>query len=448
MIHCNKPMKAVRLVPLSFLRLAIFSGVLLPILCSTAMAEPTEEREWTSTAGTRVTAVAVAIEGASVRLRKPDGKEMVVPVAKFSAEDRSILEDHFGAQEASAEAAPVTGKSAALSTQLAHPTGSISGPHDAGGGSHYFIYIPKSLKEGRKAPLLLYTGPSGGSAGHVKAHIKGAEVNGWIVATSVESKNKANPEDNHAHAKRCVEHLIDTLPVDPERVYYTGTSGGGAMAFVNAARLRGAGAMPIIGYNSDAKFAKGGHYYVLGGATDYNRYLSADAADGARDRGFHRMYPGAHTDPPPWIRDEAMAWLNRRFLEARKSDRNLADERLDWEASMIAWINELKATTPYRAYYWCRFLQETYEISGPNAAAVNALASELGNDAVNKRYAEGLDAINSFSKRAYTGHGRGSSFQHTTPRIESAAAKLQEKFAGVPHIEDVAKQLGLKTCKK
>lgn len=115
---------------------------------------------------------------------------------------------------------------------------------------------------------------------------------------------------------------------------------------------------------------------------------------------------------------------------------------------MITWINELKAAKPYRSCYWCRFFQESYQITGPNTAAVNALASEVGNDPVNKRYAQGLDAINSFSKRSYTGHGGGSSFSHTAPRIESAAAELQERFAGVPHIEDVAKQLGLKTCKR
>ncbi|MCB1134090.1 MAG: hypothetical protein KDN05_23435, partial [Verrucomicrobiae bacterium] len=389
-------------------------------------------------------ASAVGIEGDAVRLRKPDGTEMVVPVEKLSPDDREFLGDHFGDQEE----ASVSGKSDPLSSPLLHPSGVVSGPHDAGGGSHYFIYIPKSLKANRKAPLLLYTGPTGGTAGHVKAHLKGAEVNGWIVASNVESKNKANPESNHAHSKRCVEHLISSLPVDPERVYFTGTSGGGEMAFANSVRLRSAGAMPIIGYNPEDKYAKGGHYYVLGGTTDFNRYLSASAAAGARDRGFHRMYPGAHTDPPSWIRDESMTWLNGRYLESRKSDRDLADERLDWESSMIAWIKELKAATPYRACYWCRFLQDTYKISGPNAAAVSALSVELAKDPVNVRYADGLDAINDFSKRHYTGQSGGSAYSHTTSRIKSAAAKLQERFAGVPHVEDVVKQLGLPTCKR
>ena len=76
----------------------------------------------------------------------------------------------------------------------------------------------------------------------------------------------------------------------------------------------------------------------MGGATDFNRYLSAAAADAAGERGFHRIYAGGHSDPPPWIRDEAMTWLNGRYLQAKKTDRNFADERLDWEASMLAWL--------------------------------------------------------------------------------------------------------------
>jgi acetyl esterase/lipase len=419
------------------------------LLASPLTAGPTDERDWTSTAGTRVRAVATAVDGGSVHLKTSDGREIVVPLAKLVDADRELLRDHFKPGDAPATEAPAAGgKSRPLTTALAHPAGEASGPHEAGQGSTYFIYIPRSLKENRKAPLLLYTGAGGGQANSVKSHIKGAELNGWIVAASVESRNGNSFDVNHEHARRCVEHLIKILPIDPDRVYFTGNSGGGAMAFINSARLRSAGAMPIIGYNSDAKWAKNGHYYVLGGATDYNRYLSADGAAGARARGFHRIYPGAHAGAPEWILTESMTWLNGRYLEDRKSGSSLADERLDWEIAMIAWIHELKSKEPHRAYDWCRFLRDTYKISGPNAATVSALAAELGKDPLNTRYAEGLDAINDFSAKYFTGLGSGSKFSHTTPKIESAAGKLMEKFAGVPHIDDVVKQIGQKTCAK
>lgn len=220
------------------------------------------------------------------------------------------------------------------------------------------------------------------------------------------------------------------------------------MAFLNTARLNGAGAMPIIGYNPEGKWSKKGHYFVLGGATDYNRYLSADGAAGARNRGFHRIYPGAHAGAPQWILDEAMTWLNGRYLEENKSNNSLADERLDWEASMIEWIIETKTSEPHRAHYWCHFLQESYKISGPNAATITTLATELGKNPTNTRYAKGIDAINDFSAKNYTGHGSGSKFKHNTPKIQSTGSRLETQFAGVPHIEDVTKQLGQPTCAK
>ena len=415
-----------------------------------AAVAPTEEREWTSVAGTKVQGVVLSVAGENARLRKPDGSEIVVPLAKFVPEDRAFLEHHFRAASAPATPTPPTsaGKSVPLAAPLAHPSGQVSGPHDAGKGSHYFIYIPNSLKEKRGAPLLFYTGSIGGTASHVKAHIKGAEINGWIVAASVESKNKSGLEKNLEHTENCLEHLTKILPIDRDRLYFTGSSGGGALAFENAVRHRAAGAMPIIGYMTDEKPAKGTHYYVLGGATDFNRYHCATAAEAAGPRGFHRIYAGGHSDPQPWIRDEAMTWLNGRYLETKKADRKFDDERLDWEAAMLAWLNELKVETPYRAYYWCQFLRNIYEISGTNAAAVVAIATELARDPINVRYAEGIDEINAFSKRYLSEDSLGSSFSHTTPKIQSAAARLKEKYAGVPHIEEVAKHLGYATAKK
>ena len=392
-------------------------------------AAPTGERDWTSTTGTKLRASAMGVKDAVVRFRTAEGKEVLVPLAKLTPEDQSVIGTQFGKK------APT----------LAYPPGVSSGPHDAGGGSNYFVYLPNSLKEGRKASLLLYTGAGGGGGASVKCHQKGAEVNGWIVAASVESNNGGSVDSNQAHAKRCVEHLIKTLPIDPDRVYFTGNSGGGAMAFNNASTIRSGGAMPVIGYNHAGKYAKGGHYYVLGGTTDFNRYVSANGAAGAGNRGFHRIYPGPHCDPPKWILDEAMAWLNGKYLIGNKSGRDFNDERLDWEAAMIAWIREIRPKTAYRAYYWCDFMSGTYKISGPNALIVTGILGELGKDPVNARYVKGIEGINEFSKKYYTGYS-GSLFGHTTPKIESAAAKFQKEMAGVPFVENVAKELGLPTC--
>ena len=74
-----------------------------------------------------------------------------------------------------------------------------------------------------------------------KSHISGAEINGWIVAINVESRNGNDYSINHDHVKRCVKHMIENLPVNAKRIYFSGSSGDGALAYYNAARMRAAG---------------------------------------------------------------------------------------------------------------------------------------------------------------------------------------------------------------
>ena len=89
-----------------------------------------------------------------------------------------------------------------------------------------------------------------------------------------------------------MKHLIGSLPVDPQRVYFTGGSGGGAMSFYNAARIPSAGAMPHIGYIPDDTTLKGGDFFVINGATDYNRYTSAAAVKSFGKNAIHRFFVG------------------------------------------------------------------------------------------------------------------------------------------------------------
>jgi hypothetical protein len=267
------------------------------------------------------------------------------------------------------------------------------------------------------------------------------------MASCVESKNGQSFEVNHAHAKRCVEHLIANLPIDVRRVYFTGGSGGGAMSFYNALRIQSAGNMPLIGYSSDGTFKKDQYCYGIGGTTDYNRYATAGAVAEFKDRGFHRLHPGGHDGGPAWIGVEGLLWLNGRYLGDRKNDSEFDAERLDFEASLITWMNGLREKEPYRAHYWCTFLKEEYKIKGVNAAPVSKLLEELNADPMNARYTAGLAAIDGFSEKEYGSGGPrvGSKRKFTAPQEKKAAEKLAAEYAGVPLIEDIAKDLGSPT---
>ncbi len=414
-------------------RIELSSFLAFFILCMTlSAADPAASRQWTSSAGTKVEAVAELVKEGSVHLATSEGRKIVVPLASLIEEDRKILRELFK---------PAPPK------DLPYPIGKISGPHTAGPKSTFHIYIPNSIREGRKAPVLIYTSAGGGKASHVKAYIEAAELNGCIIVANVESRNTNH--HNYDTVKLCHEFLLKTLPIDENRDYFSGHSGGGSMANYATTFFEGTGSAPIIGYNAlDNKLSPTALYYVMGGARDYNRYMSADIVKAVKERGFHRIYSGAHSAPPDWMLNESLIWFNAHYLKSQSSSKAHAEERSDWEENMIEWIGKLKESEPHRAYYWCIFLQQTYRIGGPNANRIAIMEKELGNNPLNTKYAAGLNDINEFSKKNYTGMGFGSMFNHVTPQIQSNGAEMLRKYAGVPHIEDVCKELGEKTIGK
>lgn len=410
-------------------------------LMSAGLAEPTESREWTATNGKKVEGKVLRVDGGTAVLERADGQQVKVPVKVFVAADRKLLDEHFQMEAGSG----VESSGVAAAEGLAVEQGKVVGPIDTGAQASYFVYVPKSLKKERLAPLLFYTHSGGGSAKLIEGLKSGAETCGWVVAISVESRNQAPTANNARVSKAAVEHIIGTLPVDGKRVYFTGNSGGGAMAMINAAKMSAAGAMPNVAYMPQGTNPKGGHYYVLGGGKDYNRYSSAWIAKKHGKDGVHRMHPGGHGICPDWQRVDGMIWLNARYLEDHR--RSHAEESLDFEAAVIAWIREMPGNEAHRAYSNARVLKDDYKISGANEVVLDALISELAANELNVRYHEGLLDLDELSedKMGPIGETSGSKKKHTAPDVKRAAERLQEKYEGVPVIEDTLKALASPT---
>lgn len=160
---------------------------------------------------------------------------------------------------------------ATQSTGVSYAQGQVVGPIDDGAGSSYFLYVPKTLPTDRKVPLLFYTHSGGGNAGLLTEISEGAELTGWIMAVSVQSKNELIVEDCVKYSKNSIEHILKTLPVDENRIYFTGNSGGGAQAFRNATRINACGVMPNVGYIPSDCSAPSCDCFIMNGGYDYNR---------------------------------------------------------------------------------------------------------------------------------------------------------------------------------
>lgn len=407
--------------------LILFFGVAAGLVA----AEPTESREWTAGNGKTAEGRVLRIAEEKAVLERTDGVVVEVPLAVFIAEDRKLLEEHF---EIGAAGAPED-SGAETATGLPFELGSVAGPVRVADGSSYHVYLPKSLKAGREAPLLFYTNAGGGNPRLISALAEGAEICGWIMAVSVESKNGLSLVESKRISRTAVAHLIETLPIDPERLYFTGNSGGGAMAMWNADELEGNGAMPNIAYNPQGCRPPKGFYYVLGGGRDYNRYLSAAIAERFGKDGVHRMNPGGHGGTTNWQRIDGILWLNARDLEDNRRDH--ADEALDFETAALRWLRQLPEAESHRAYSNARILKDDYEMTGANRPILDALIAELEKNRTNVLYHEGLLEIDELSEdeMAEFGEGGGSSMNHADPKVTRKAEELLEKYRGVPFIE-------------
>jgi len=411
-----------------------------------SIAAPTEKREWNTTSGHKTEAIALKVENGKVYLKKSSGKIIPVKLSLLTDADQIFLKKHFElneeeAAEKEADASP-EGSGKASADGLAHPVGELSGPIIAN-GSNYYVYVPKTLKQGRKASLLFYTHSGGGGKGQlIKQFADAAETLGWVMAISVESKN-GNGE-NSKHVANCLKHILQTLPVDEDRIHYSGNSGGAAMAFVNSSNKRAFGIMPNIGYIPQGVDVKAKVVYGMGGGNDYNRYLTAYAADKFKKNGFHRMSPKGHGGGPADHYMDGMIWMHCKYMDMGKPT---SDEKKDFEALIISWLNKLKATNPKRAYHNACVVRDVYEISGDGAKQNNAIIKELSADKSNVLYYEGLLDIDELSgkKLAELGESGGSKMKHFSKEAAKAAEKLKKKYEAVKEIIDVLDAIMKKT---
>ncbi|MBK1854823.1 hypothetical protein JO972_07620 [Verrucomicrobiaceae bacterium 5K15] len=422
-----------------------FCCLLLQISFAIA-AEPTELRTWQATSGHKVQAKATQVDEGTVHLEKEDGKVVRVPLAKFVAADQERLKKHF---EISDEPALADGSGAKAAEGLPHPVGEITGPVQAGTNSSYYVYLPKSLKQGRKAPLLFYTNSINGNGKWIQELTEYAELFGWVVAISVESCNKAGYEKSKASCKLALEHIMATLPVDDERIHYTGNSGGGAVAFLNSETMAAYGILPNTSYALESVKVRTTVVYALGGGYDYNRYLTADAAERYKKDGFHRMTKLSHNRAPADHRGDGMFWMHCKYLGDAKKDHQ--EEAKDFEISTLEWLATLKQDNPKRAYSNAIVFQEIYQPEGSNGRALEQLIKELAEDKDNVLYHEALLAIDKFSGKYYAplGEDAGSEMGHKPPkRVVSAVEKLQLSYGHIPEINEVLEAMKKVTVKK
>jgi poly(3-hydroxybutyrate) depolymerase len=402
-----------------------------------ADSTPMPEQDWHSTAGTVMRASVTSLSGNVATLKKADGTVIKVPLDKLAEADRKLITTHFSP-------APAAAKPTASAAPLPWKQGEITGPIEAKGGSHFFIYLPESLRPGTKLPLLFITHASGGRAEIVKRAKEGADVAQWAVAACVESKNGATFQGNTEHAMNCLATLQEKLPLDTERVYFQGESGGGRMALANAQQFKVAGIIPII-----AGFTNGPNPNVpcfwIDGAKDYNRYEVAAALKAAGKDSTLRYNPGGHTGGPDALITEGILWHQCNWLKKHRAKE--ATEAAALDASILAYLETNKTKQPGATLVMVNTLIASAP-TGSSATTAASLKTALEAVPANKKYADAIYALEEFAKKEWSGISKGSSYSHNDPGASKAAERLATKYADVPEIAEICKALAQPTVGK
>ncbi|MGE9267130.1 MAG: SHD1 domain-containing protein [Verrucomicrobiales bacterium] len=420
-----------------FLRLACLLLLFSLHLSDFSRAQTSEIRTWTSTAGTSIRAKAIAYQDGKVNLETSEGRVIPVEIKQLSPADQDFLKNLYEMTEAP-EKKPET----VPSGTFPHPLGKVVGPIEAN-GSKYHLYLPKSLKPGVKVPLLFFTSSGGGGYGTLKPLIEGAEINGWVIATSVESKNGMEIKLCLQHTANCTQHITETLPVDPKRIYYSGGSGGSRVAFANSKEHKGAGVLAIIAGAQPDEEIRGRHYFFITGATDYNRYGVAYSYDNLKSNSALRIHSGSHSAGPDWLRTEGMVWLETQALQ----EIDEAPERAHFEAAVLPWLDQMKTKEPERAAWWANHLLASELQSSETTSKLRALAEECAASPESENYAEAIADIEDFAAKTLADGPRYSPdcFKHTSDKIQRKVDDLLEKYPNTPGITPVLNALKNKT---
>ena len=217
-------------------------------------------REWTSSDGRKLEADFISAADNQVKLKRPNGQVISLPLDRLSEPDQSWVKSQASALKVEAPAKPIEGPFAKL----------ITGNWELGeeDGLSFAFHGTKSMSAEIKYPLVL--------ALHGKSPntVNGKQVSGWMnsftspqnVSTRpcfVLAPMSAQPEAGQGmgwngeevnRITKLIKAMIKDLPVDPKRIYIVGHSMGGygtCNIMASEPRLFAA-AIPVAGVSTGA----------------------------------------------------------------------------------------------------------------------------------------------------------------------------------------------------
>jgi dienelactone hydrolase len=318
---------------------------------------------------------------------------------------------------------------AAGAAELPCPPGVASEAIAAAGGKWtYHVYLPKAYAPARKWPVLFVMGPMGGTAGTLRRYTGGAELNGWILAVSVESRNGFAQSQEAVLAM--VQDVTSRLSTDPKRRYATGFSGGARMAFWLALKEKDfAGVLACGAGGAVEELSSKAAVYGLCGSNCFNRWDMACSFKGAGKNARLTFFVGNHAWADAEMVTRAMTWLNASHYGAvgttSPASRTAVflEEKKALMAKIAAQIDACAAADPERAYEWTLCLARA-----DDAPETRARLQAMLQQPKVLAYAEGLKEMDRFVQKHFATSGGDYARNNGTKAALKDATELAAKY--------------------
>jgi hypothetical protein len=226
----------------------------------------------------------------------------------------------------------------------------------------YALYLPSAYSTEKEWPVIVCFDPRAQGQRPVELLRNAAESYGYIVAGSLDSKN-GPLEPSQQAAKAVWADIRERFPIDPERVYAAGFSGGAEVAvlFPYFVETRVAGIISCgAGLPSRHKpeWVKPAAYCGIIGSLDFRYWDMARLEEPfAKAEVTHRIiyFDGWHQWPSGGLLAEAVEWLEliamksglkskeAAFIEAEYQKRLAKAQALETEGRLVRSVHELES---------------------------------------------------------------------------------------------------------
>ncbi len=304
----------------------------------------------------------------------------------------------------------------------------------------YRIYAPRAFTEERRWPVIFVVAPGGGSATTFRRYTDGAELNGWLVAVSMQAGKTG--KEGREFVDAMIRDVADRAPSDPDRFFLSGIADGAKLALACAAAPKGYRiAGTLISGAADKNLARSGPaaLYALCGANSPFRREMVELFDPPGGPLWRmEFFPGGSDGGETEDVALGMAWLHAAVLRSEKADARAprpGSARERFEKALMERIAQRKTTDIERAYDWAECLTllnspdfEKTGVLNPPAAAV-----ALRNDPRVKTYREGRAEFLAFATQALEGgiSGPDAVLRAKTLAFRYRDSRLRPLFEGI-----------------